>query len=74
MAATKTGVFSKVSGAAVADFAERVGATFAETFLALLVADSTGVVQLTDVKVAAVAAGLAAAKYALLKLQAFTGN
>lgn len=61
----------KLSVTAVADFAERVGATFAQAFLAVLIANSTGVLNVGgvhDLEIAALAGGLAAAKYVLLKL------
>lgn len=55
------------------DGAERTLATFAETFLALLIADSTGVTQISDIKIAAISAGLAAAKYLVVQLNKYLG-
>lgn len=50
------------------DLAERSFATFWQAFGALLIADSTGITQVSALKVAAVAGGLAVVKY--LSLQA----
>jgi Putative lactococcus lactis phage r1t holin len=56
------------------DLAERTAATFAQAFLAVLIADESGVTQLTALKVAAVAGGLAVAKYLLVYANAVLGN
>lgn len=64
----------KINKVKLIDVVDRTAATFAETFLGLLVADSTGVTQLSAVKIAAVASGLAAAKYLFVQLSAYLGS
>lgn len=56
------------------DFVERVGATFLETFLALVITNSTSLTHLSDFKTAAVAGGLSAAKVVLIALNGFTSQ
>lgn len=51
------------------DFSERVGATFAQAFLALAVV--SGLSDLSMLKAAAVAGGLAAGKFALVQANAY---
>lgn len=55
------------------DVGERTLATFAQSFLAILIADQTGVTQLTALKVAAVAGGLAVAKYLMVVASQYLG-
>jgi Putative lactococcus lactis phage r1t holin len=53
------------------DFGERAVATFAQSFLAIEIIDQNGVNQVESLKVAAVAGGLAMAKYVFVKVSAF---
>lgn len=56
------------------DLLERTGATFAQAFLAVQIADQGKVDQVTSLKVAAVAGALAVAKYLLVKVNTFLGT
>lgn len=55
----------------IIDIIERTVATFGQAFLALLIADASGVSQTNALEVAAVAGGLAAAKYIVVQLNAY---
>lgn len=56
------------------DVVERALATFAQAFLAIEIADQSGVTQLSSLKVAAVAGALAVAKYLLVQANAFLAS
>lgn len=59
------------SAAVIVDVVERAGATFYETFFALEIADQTHITQLSQLKTAAIAGGLAVGKYLAVKASAF---
>lgn len=53
------------------DLVERAGATFAQAFLAVEIADQKGVNQIESLKIAGVAGALAVGKWALVKINAY---
>lgn len=55
----------------VLDLVERAGATFAQAFLAVEIADQNGVTQTESLKIAGVAGALAVGKWALVKINAY---
>jgi hypothetical protein len=55
------------------DLVERAGATFAQAFLAIEVADQANIAQVGALKTAAYAGAFAVAKYALVKANSFIG-
>lgn len=60
--------------AQVVDVAERSLATFAQAFLAIEVADQSGVTQISALKVAAVAGAFAVGKYLLIVASTWLKN
>lgn len=56
------------------DLLDRAGATFAQAFLAVLVADASGITQPEALKVAAVAGGFAVAKWLLAQASKYLEN
>lgn len=58
-----------MSKSKIVDFGERVGATFAQAFLALAVVSGLG--DMSMLKAAAVAGGIAAGKFALVEANAY---
>jgi len=63
-----------INWAKIADAIERTGATFAETFIAFEIANQAHITQITEIKTAAIAAGIAAGKYVIVQLNAFLGS
>lgn len=61
----------KPATATIIDLAERVGATFAQAFLAIEVADQANITQLGALKTAAFAGLFAVGKFLLIKANAF---
>jgi hypothetical protein len=55
----------------IIDILERSGATFAQAFIAIEIADQANVTQLGALKTAAVAGGLAVGKYLLVQANAY---
>lgn len=56
------------------DLAERSFATFAQAFLAVLIVNQGSLTQVTALETAAVAGGLAVAKFLLIKANTFLGT
>lgn len=56
------------------DLIERATATFAQAFLAVEIADQNGVSQIESLKIAAVAGGLAVAKFAYAKVNIYLAS
>lgn len=64
----------KFNLAKLVDVVERTAATFAETFIAFEITNQTHLTQLSGLEAAAIAAGIAAGKYAIVQLNAFLGK
>ncbi len=62
------------STATLIDVAERVFATFAQAFLAVIIVNQGSLTQITALETAAVAGGLAVAKYLLVQANTFLGT
>ncbi len=60
-----------VNNKKVLDLVERAGATFAQAFIAVEIADQNGVTQAESLKIAGVAGALAVGKWALVKINTY---